>query len=97
MEAEKEEGTRQVQKEIKNHQLINNKLAKERIRELKEIEASTLRKIQLEKEWLERKLQLQKEVQDMSTMQICQVAKVHNYSVVLCVMVARPKVCSPFT
>ena len=70
LEAEKEEGTRQVQKEIEKHQLINNELAKERMREQKEIEAATMRKIQLEKEWLERKIQLQKEVKGISTFQV---------------------------
>ena len=70
LEAEKEEGTRQMQQEIEKHRLINHELAKERIKEQKEIEAATIRKIQLEREWLEQKIQLQKEVKDMSTMQM---------------------------
>ena len=87
LEAEKEEGTRQVQKEIEKHQRINNELAKERIKEQKEIEAATLRKIQLEKEWLEQKIQLQKEVKDMSTVQmaspspIAQSVKLQRYTI----------------
>ena len=76
-----------MQKEIEKRQQINNKLAKERIKEQKEIEAATLRKIQLEKEWLEQKTQLQKEVKDMSTVQmaspspIAQSVKLQRYTI----------------
>ncbi len=69
LEAEKGESTREVQKEIKKQRLINEESTKERAKEQQEIEAATKRKIQLEKEWLESKIQLKKEVREVTNAQ----------------------------
>ena len=90
LKTERKESTRLVQKEIEKQRLIREEMATERIREQQVIEAATARKIQLEKEWLEHKMQLQKEEKHLSSIpvagpstapQVVKLQRLSNYAI----------------
>ena len=64
---QQKEDDQAFQKEVEKRRKLNEEALRLRADEQKEIEAATIRNIEREKEWLERKLQMEKEAKETTT------------------------------